>query len=174
MNNFFLYGLDYDWYFDRDWNLLFNFSNLFNFHNFLDYLLDDNNLWYFNNPVNYFFYNFLNLNYFRVDFEHLEDIINIDNSHNLLVNHSNDSLIHLKNCSCTLFYSFKFLEQGFNEYSEMELYFSLFFRRVGINIINLYNFRDNFDNLYNSFELIRFNDVNQILLEEFIESLITF
>lgn len=54
----------------------------------------------------------------------------------------------------------------------MEFKFSLLFRRVGIDIFYFNNIRNNFNNFNNSFKFIRFNDINQILLEEFIESYI--
>lgn len=56
----------------------------------------------------------------------------------------------------------------------MEFYFSGFFRGISIHIFDLYNFRNVFNNFNNSIKLITFNDVNELLLEEFIKSNITF
>lgn len=77
----------------------FHLSNFLYFHNLFDNFLNGHDLWDFNNTVNNLLDNFLHFNYFRDYSEYLQNIINIDNSHDLLVNHANNSLIDLESSS---------------------------------------------------------------------------
>lgn len=52
----------------------------------------------------------------------------------------------------------------------MELNFSRFFGRVGIDIIDFDNFWDELNNFNNSIEFVNFHNVDQLLLEELIKS----
>lgn len=94
---------------DNSWNLERNiydslyFSNLLDLYYFLDNLFNSNNLWYFNNSVYNFLNNLLYLNYFWNNSEDFKNIIYINNSHNLLINHPNNSLINLESCSSLSF-----------------------------------------------------------------------
>jgi hypothetical protein len=98
-NNF----LYYIWYNCRNFKrniydslYLSNFLDLnYLFNNFLDW----NYLRNFYNSINYFLDNFFNLYDFGYNSKHFQDIIDIYYSHNLLVNHSNYTLINLKDCS---------------------------------------------------------------------------
>lgn len=91
-------------------NDLFDFLNSGNFDNFLNNLFNCNNLWNFNNLFDNFFNNFLNFNDFRNDSEYLKNIINTDNSHDLLVDHCDDSFIDFKCNSSSEFDFFKFFK----------------------------------------------------------------
>lgn len=74
-------------------------SNFLHFDYFLYYSVNCNNLRYLHNFLHYFLYYFLNLNYFWNNSKYLKYIVNINNSHNLLSNHANYSLIHFRNNS---------------------------------------------------------------------------
>jgi hypothetical protein len=85
-------------YFDNfDWNMnnLFNLLNSWNLDNLFNNSFDCNDLRDLNYFLNNFLNNFFNFNKFWNDSEDFKNIINTDDSHNLLIYHSNNSLIDL-------------------------------------------------------------------------------
>lgn len=93
---------------DFNWNMnyFFNFNYLSLFNDFFHYFLNRYDLWNFNNSVNYFLHYFFNFDDLGDDSENFKNIININDIHNLSVNHTNDSFIDVKNCTGL---KFKFL-----------------------------------------------------------------
>lgn len=102
-------SLDWNYFLDNivnhfgnlDWNIhnSLYFPNLLYFHYLFDYLLDGHNLWHLHNSVYNSLDNFLNFHYFRDNSKDFEDIIYIYNTHNLLVDHSDYSLVEFRNIS---------------------------------------------------------------------------
>lgn len=103
-----------NWLFKWDIYNTINFSDLFYLYNLLNDSIYSHNLW----DLNYSFYNlFDNLLYFYNlgdNSEHFKYIININNSHDLLSYHTNDSLVHLWNDSCLTLDLLKLFKQSFN------------------------------------------------------------
>ena len=83
-------------------NDLFNLNDFRNLDNLLDISLDWNNLWDLNNSLDYLLNDFLNFHNFRYNSENLKDIINADQTNQLLVNHLKKSSINLKVSSSSL------------------------------------------------------------------------
>ena len=83
-------------------NDLFNLNDFRNLDNLLDISLDWNNLWDLNNSLDYLLNDFLNFHNFRYNSENLKDIINTDQTNQLLVNHLKKSSINLKVNSSSL------------------------------------------------------------------------
>ncbi len=69
--------------------------DLLNFNYLLDNLLYCDYFRHFYDPINYFLYDFLNLDYLGADSEYFEDIINVDSVYNLGFDHSDDPFIDL-------------------------------------------------------------------------------
>src|SRR5690606_18500572 len=107
---------DFNW----DMNNLFDFLNSWDFNNFFNNLLDWNNLWNLNNLFNDLFNNLFNFNDLRNNSEDLENIINADDSHDFLIDHSDDSFVNFKNGSSSNSDLFEFLKQGLNQNSQVE------------------------------------------------------
>lgn len=156
---------------------MYNSLHLLNLHNFddlLNDLLDRDHL----RDLDYTFYDFLDnlfdLDDFRNHSEHFEDICYVNNAHDLLVDHANYTLIDLENCTCFTFQLFNFLEQCFDQHPQMELHFLWFVAAVCVHILYFDLLWHIFDNFHNTIQFIDFNDINQFLLEELEESLITF
>ncbi len=197
LNNSFHNLLHYSWNFNDSFNNLLNFNDLFsefvnvlnylhwNMHNFLYFLnLDDfddlfnnffnwNDLRNFNHSLYNLLYNFLNFNDFRNNSEDFKNIIDIDDSHDFLVDHSYDSLIHLENNSGSNSDFLKLFKKSLDEDSQMELNSLGLFTRVGVNVFYFNDFWNVLDNWDNSFQFVDFHDIDDFLLEEFEESCIT-
>ena len=113
----------------KSWNLNRNIDSvlddfvLFDFNWSFDSSFDFNDSWDFNDFFDNFFDNFLYFNDFRGDSINFKDIININDVHNFLSDHSDDSLVNLRNDAASKFHFFHFLEKGLNQNSEMELNF---------------------------------------------------
>lgn len=152
-----------------DWNMndLFNFLISWNFNNFFNNLFDCNNLWNFNNLFNNLFDNFLNFNNLRYDSEDFENIINTDNSHNLLINHTDNSFIDFKSDSGSGSNLFKFFKKGLDEDSEMEFNSSGLFAAVRVNVLYSNSLWNKLNDFNKSIEFIDFHNINDLLLEEF-------
>lgn len=78
-----------------------DFNNFFNFYYLFDNLLNWNDLRHFNNAFNDLLNNFFDFNDLGDDSEHLQDVINVDNSHDFLINHSDNSLVDFQSHSCS-------------------------------------------------------------------------
>ena len=85
--------------FKRDIDDPFNLLNLFYFNNLFDYLLNGNNGRNFNDSVYDLLDDLFNLNDLRDNSEYLKDIVNIYYSHNLLIDHTDDTLVNFQNCA---------------------------------------------------------------------------
>ena len=103
MNNLVLDRIDNDWYLNRNWNLFLNFPNFLNFDYFFHNFFDSYNLRNLHDTVNNFFNNFFNFDNFRDNSEDLQDVVNVDNSHDFLVDHANDTFVNLKSGSSSSF-----------------------------------------------------------------------
>lgn len=109
--------LDYTWYFNNFLNHIINnsydfnwdmnnflyFLNSRNLDNFLNNFLDWNYLWNLHKSLSNFLNNLLYLHYLRHNSKNFKYIIYINNSHNLLVDHTNNTLIHFKNSASSSF-----------------------------------------------------------------------
>lgn len=84
-------------------NNLFHFLilNYFNWNFFYDFNWD--NLWNFNDSINNFFNDFLNFNDFGNTSEDLENVIDVNNIHYLLSDHTNDAFINFQSGSSPCF-----------------------------------------------------------------------
>lgn len=80
---------------DRHWDVLLHLSDLLNFNDLLDDLLDHYDLRHFDDPINDLLHYFLHLDDLRRHSEHLQNIINVDYAHDLLIDKSDDPLIDL-------------------------------------------------------------------------------
>lgn len=93
--DYFLYHIvNILYHFNRNVNDFFNFLDLWHFDDFLYDLFDRNHLRNLNDSLNDLLNDLLDFNNFGNDSEDFKDIVDIDNSHNLLVDHSDDSFIH--------------------------------------------------------------------------------
>lgn len=81
-------------HFDGNVNDFFNLLDFWHFDDFLYDLLNRNNLRNLNDSLNDLLNNFLDFNNFGNNSEDFKNVVDIDNSHNLLVDHSDDSFIH--------------------------------------------------------------------------------
>ena len=153
---------------------LFDFLDLGNLNDLFGDLFNWDDLGNFNNSINDLLDDLFDLNDLGNNSEDLQDIVNVDNTHNFLVDHTNDSFVDLQNSSGSSFKLLKLLQQSFDQNSEMEFNLSGFFARIGVHILDSVDVRNILDDFNNSIKLIYFHDVDQFLLEEFIESGITF
>ena len=96
MNYLILDCVDYNRHFNRHRNLFLNLSDFLNLDNFFNNFLNSHNLWYFHYTIDNLLDDLLNLDHFRDNPKDFQNVINIDNSHNFLVNHTDDSLIDFK------------------------------------------------------------------------------
>lgn len=113
-------------FYNLSWNMYY-FLKLYNLRRLYDLLynfFNSHNLWYFDDPIHYLLYYFLNLDYLRHHSKYFKDIVNVDKIHDLGSNHSNNSFIYIKDCTRLYFYFLQLFQQCFNKYSQMELYFS--------------------------------------------------
>ena len=88
-----------NFYWDVDYFL--DLPDLLNFDDLFHHLLNRNNLRYFYNSVYDFLNNLFDLHNLGHDSEHLKNVIDVDNPHNLLVDHSDHSLVHFRDVSCS-------------------------------------------------------------------------
>lgn len=117
LDNFLYYSLNWHdlfnnvrnncWNFQRYIDYFLDLSDLFDFYYFFNNLFDYDNLRHFDDSINNFLNYFLNFNDLRHDSKDFKNVINIDNSHDLLVNHTDNSLVNFQHSSSS---SFKFLE----------------------------------------------------------------
>lgn len=93
---------NFDWYMNDLLDLLdFDYFNWF-FNNPLNW----NYLWHFNNSIHNFFNNLFNFNNFGYNSKNFQDIIHINNTHDLSIDHSNNSLVNVQHLTCFIFYFF--------------------------------------------------------------------
>lgn len=110
--------------FNGNMDNLLDFLNLDNFNWSLDNLLNRNHLRNLNDSVHDLFNNFFDFDDLGDHSEDFQDVININNSHDLSVNHSNNSLIDVQDKSAFLLDFFKLFKKSLDQNSEMELNFS--------------------------------------------------
>ena len=156
-----IYSVLYDLIFSY---LIWSFYSFFNLNDFGD----------FDNFLYDSFYNFLDLNNLWSDSVNFENVINIDNVHNLLSNHSDDSLINFRDNTAPQFHFFHFFQKGLNQDSEMELNLSRLFIRISIHIFDFDNLRNILNNLNDPIKLINFHDIDNFLTKELSKSAIHF
>ncbi len=101
-------------------NDLFNFLISWYFDNLFNDFLDGDNLRDFDNSFDNFFNNLFHFNDFRHNSEDLEDVINADDAHNLLIDHTNDSLINLEGNACSKSDLFELFKKGLDQNSQMK------------------------------------------------------
>lgn len=95
MDDLFVDSGDNEWYLDGDWNVLLNFSDFLHLDDLLYYLLDHDYLWDFYDPINDLLDDLLDLDDLSRDAEHLQNVINVHNSHDLLIDQPDHTLIDL-------------------------------------------------------------------------------
>ncbi len=127
LHNFFLGSWHDDGHFNGDWNFLFYFSNLLNFYNLLNNLFDWHDLRDLYDSVDNLFNDFLHFNNLVSNSEDFKNIVDIHNSHNFLIDHSNNSFIDFKGQASFSFNLLKFFKEGLKQDSKVELNFSGFF-----------------------------------------------
>jgi hypothetical protein len=160
--------------FNRNVNYPFNLLNLDHLNDFFSNSLDCNDLRHFDHSFDNLLNDLLHFNDFGDDSEHLKNVINVNNSHYFLIDHTDYTFIDIQNNSSSTFDLLQLLKQGFDKDSKVELYFSAFFTAVCIDILNTVEFRDILDNRHESFEVIRLKHINNFLLEELSQSAIAF
>lgn len=109
-NDLLLTGVNDYWHLDRDWYSLLDLNYFFHLYNFLYNLLDRYDLGNLNDSIHNLLNNLLHFNNFRNDSENFKDVIDVDNIHNFLVDHTNNSLIDFKSDSCSSSQFLKFLQ----------------------------------------------------------------
>lgn len=103
LNNFFNDVCNNDRHLQRNIDDFLYFFDSFNFDNFLSNFVNCNNLRNLDNSIDNLLYNLLNFNNFGYNSEDFEDIVNIDNTHDFLSDHSDNSFIHFENDSSSNF-----------------------------------------------------------------------
>jgi hypothetical protein len=168
-NNFF-HNVGYNnWHFERNINNFFNFFDFLNFNDFFGDFINSNNLWDLNNSVDKFFDDFFDFNKLRNNSEDFKNIIDVNNTHDLLSYHSNDSFVHLEDNACSEFDFFEFFKEGLDKNPQVEFNFSGLFTGVSVNVLDFNNLWDILDDFNQLIKLIYFDDINKLLLEEFHE-----
>jgi hypothetical protein len=81
--------------FQGDVNDFFDLFDSFDFYNSFDHFLNGDYLWDLNNPIHNLLHNPLHFHNLGDNLEHFEYIIDIDDPHDFLVDHADDSLIDL-------------------------------------------------------------------------------
>ncbi len=137
LNHFVLNSGHDDRHLDGNRNVLYDFSNLLNFDNLLDDSFNNDDLGHFNDAVNDLFNDLFNFNDLRDNSEDLKNVVNIDNSHYLLIYHADDALVDFQSHSSLSSYFFQFLKESFDQDTQVELNFSRFFGRVSVDIVHL-------------------------------------
>lgn len=148
-------------------NDLFDFLISRYFNDLFNDFFNRNNLWNLNNLFNNFFNNFFDFNNFRYNSEDFKDIINTDDSHDLLINHTNYSFIDFKSDSSSGSNFFEFFKEGLDKDSEMELNSSGLLTAIRVNIFNSDGLRNKLNDFDKSIKFIDFHNINNFLLEEF-------
>ena len=165
-NQLFSFSLYDHRFFNGNMHYFLHLFNLFNFYNLLHNFLDSDYFWNFNYPFHDFLYNLFNFDDFRSHSKDLENVIYRNNIHNLCFNHTNNSLINLKDNSCFELNFFQFFKKSLDEYSQMELNFPLFLCAMSIDIFYFYDLRNILDDLDQFFNFIHFDNVNHLLHKE--------
>lgn len=148
-------------------NNLLDFLISWNFNDFFNYFFNRNNLWNLNDFFNNLFDNFFDFNNFWDYSKDFKDIINTYDSHNLLINHSDNSFIDFKSNSSSNSNLFKFFKKSFDKDSKMEFNSSGLFTAIRVNVFNSNSLRNKLNDFNKSIKLIDFHDINNFLLEEF-------
>lgn len=139
LNDFFNYFINVFNHLNGDVNNFFNFLNLSVVHYLFHNLLNWNHNRDFHNSVNHFLNNLRNLDNFMVYLEGLQDIIYINSATDLLINHSNNSLIDLRGSASLQFHSLELIKQGTKKYSQVEFNSPLLISIVSVHILNFHN-----------------------------------
>lgn len=116
-----------NWHFNWNWYFFLNFSDLFYFHNFFNNSFHWDNFRHFNDTVDNLFDNLLNFNNLGDHSEDLQNVVYVDNSHNLLVYHSDDTFIDFQSNASSPANLLKLFKKCLYKDSEVELNFSGFF-----------------------------------------------
>ena len=124
----------------------------------------------FDDSFNDFLNDFLNFNDLGNDSEDLENVINIDNTHNFLVDHGNDGLIEFEDSAGSESDFLEFFKESFNEDSKVEFDSSGLGAGISVDVLNSDGLRDELDDFNDSVNLVDFDDVDDFLLEEFDDS----
>jgi hypothetical protein len=148
-------------------NDLLDLLDSWNFNDLFNDLFDWDNLWDFNNLFNDFFDDFFDFNDLGNNSEDLKDIINTDDSHDFLVDHSDDSFVDFEGDSSSNLDFFQLLQECFDQNSQVEFDSSAFFAAVRVNIFNSDSLRNKLDDFDKSVEFINFHNINDFLLEKF-------
>ncbi len=119
-NEFFDHVVNNLEYFNGFVDNFLNFNVFGYFNDLLNVFLNGDDLGNLNDSFNDLLNNSFNFNDFRYNSEDFKDVINTDNSHNFLVDHSNDSLINFKDGSSSGSNLLEFFKNGLKEDSEME------------------------------------------------------
>ncbi len=108
------------------WNIdnSLDFLYFLNFNYFLNNFLNWNDLRNLNDSVNNFLHDLLNFNNLGDNSEDFKNIIDINNTHDLLINHADNSFVDLESSTCFSFQFFKLFKQSFDQNSQMEFYSS--------------------------------------------------
>jgi hypothetical protein len=122
------------------------------------------NFWHLDYSLDYLLHYFFDLNYLRSNSKYLKYVIHIDYIHYLSSYHTNHTLINLQNSSSFNSDLLKFLEQSFDEYSQMEFDFSLFFIAMCIDVIYSHYLRHKFYDLNQFLDFVSLNHINYLLL----------
>lgn len=117
LHYFFLASIHNNWYFYGYWDSLLDFNYFLDLNNLLNNLLYWDDLRNFYDSIHNFFYYLFNLNYFWYYSKNFKNIVNVDYAHNLLVNHSYNSLINFKSDSSSFSKLLKFFQECFDQYS---------------------------------------------------------
>lgn len=161
---------------DFHWHIHYSIDFLYsdNFNGLLNDLFDGNNLGNFNNSFDYLFDDLFDLNDLGDNSEDLKDIVNANDVHDLGVDHTDDSLVYVQDKTASSSQLLEFLQQGFNQNSQMELNSSALFAAVGVYVFYSIDVRNVFNYLNNSFEIISLQNINHLSSEEFRQSHIDF
>lgn len=81
--------------FNRHWDLFLNLSDLLDLNDLLYYLFNSYDLGDLDQSIDNLFNDLFNLDYLRNNSENFENVIDVDASHDLLIDHSDNSLVDL-------------------------------------------------------------------------------
>jgi hypothetical protein len=173
-NNLFDHIVDVSDDLNRNVHDLLDLLHLDNFNDLLDNLLDGNDLRNFNDPLNHLLHDLLHLHDLGHNPEYFKDIIDVDNTHNFLIDHSDNALVHLEHGTRSFLQFFQFFQQGLNQNSQVEFHSLRLLTRVSVDVFDLDNLWHIFDDLDNSVNLVDFDNVDNFLLEELEQAAINF
>lgn len=154
------------WNFQGNIHYLLDLSDSFDFDNLFDDFLHWDDLWDLNDSINDFLHNLLHFDYLWNNSKDFQDVININDSHNLLVDHANYSFVDFEDSTCFSSQFFEFLQEGFDKDSQVELNPPGFLTAVGVDVFNFDNLWNIFDDFDESVNLVDLNDIDELLLEE--------